>query len=74
MFQFKRLTVIAGPCSLENQEMCMEVARFAVKATSELGLDFIFKGSFDKANRTSYDSFRGHGMEEGLSILDSIRN
>ena len=73
MFQSKRLTVIAGPCSLETEDMCMKIAEFAVKATSDLGLEYIFKGSFDKANRTSADSFRGNGLERGLSILYKIR-
>ncbi len=73
MFKSKKLTVIAGPCSLESKEMCMKVAEYAVKATSDLGIEYIFKGSFDKANRTSAYSFRGNGMEEGLSILSSIR-
>ncbi len=73
MFNSKRLTIIAGPCSLECKDMCMEVAEFAVNATTNLGIEFIFKGSFDKANRTSAHSFRGNGMEQGLSILSSIR-
>ena len=73
MFKFNRLTIIAGPCSLENKDMCMKVAEFAANETSDLGLDFIFKGSFDKANRTSADSFRGNGIDKGLSILSSIR-
>ena len=73
MFDSKRLTIIAGPCSLENQEMCFQVAKFATKVTAELGIDYIFKGSFDKANRTSSKSFRGIGIEQGLSILSLIR-
>ena len=73
MFQSKKLTIIAGPCSLESKDMCMEVAEFAVNATKKLGIEFIFKGSFDKANRTSANSFRGNGMDNGLSILSSIR-
>ena len=73
MFNFNRLTIIAGPCSLENKDMCMKVAKFAAKATSDLGLDYIFKGSFDKANRTSVDSFRGNGIDNGLSILSYVK-
>ena len=73
MFRSNKLTIIAGPCSLECIDMCMEVAEFAVNATAKLGIEFIFKGSFDKANRTSANSFRGNGMENGLSILSSIR-
>ena len=73
MFKSNKLTIIAGPCSLECIDMCMEVAEFAVNATKKLGIEFIFKGSFDKANRTSANSFRGNGMENGLSILSSIR-
>tara|TARA_Y100001968_G_scaffold318571_1_gene348962 strand:+ start:2579 stop:3406 length:828 start_codon:yes stop_codon:yes gene_type:complete len=73
MFESKRLTVIAGPCSLESRDMCMHVAEFACKETLDLGVEFIFKGSFDKANRTSADSFRGNGMDQGLSILSEIK-
>ena len=73
MFDPKRLTIIAGPCSLENKEMCLQVANYATKVTADLGIDYIFKGSFDKANRTSSNSFRGIGMEQGLSILSLIR-
>ena len=73
MFKSNKLTIIAGPCSLECIEMCMEVAEFAVNETTKLGIEFIFKGSFDKANRTSANSFRGNGMENGLSILSEIR-
>ncbi len=73
MFQSKKLTIIAGPCSLESEEMCMKVAEFALNATSDLGIEYIFKGSFDKANRTSADSFRGNGLEKGISILAKIK-
>ena len=73
MFESKRLTVIAGPCSLESRDMCMQVAEFALSETLDLGIEFIFKGSFDKANRTSADSFRGNGIDQGLSILSEIR-
>ncbi len=73
MFNSKRLTIIAGPCSLESKDMCFEVAHFAKKVTDELGINFIFKGSFDKANRTSAESFRGNGIDQGLYILSSIR-
>ena len=73
MFESKRLTIIAGPCSLESRDMCMNVAEFALEATSDLNLNYIFKGSYDKANRTSAESFRGNGIEYGLSILSSIR-
>ncbi len=73
MFDSKRLTIIAGPCSLENEEICFQVAEFATKVTAELGIDYIFKGSFDKANRTSAQSFRGNGIDQGLSILSLIR-
>ncbi len=74
MFKSNRLTIIAGPCSLENKKLCFDVARFAKNVTSDLGIEYIFKGSFDKANRTSADSFRGPGIDEGLSILSSIRD
>src|SRR4051794_13031899 len=67
------LAVIAGPCVIESHELCLSVAK-AMKATChELGLGYIFKGSFDKANRTSASSFRGPGMEAGLEVLAAVK-
>ncbi|MHC4881974.1 MAG: 3-deoxy-8-phosphooctulonate synthase [Planctomycetota bacterium] len=65
--------VIAGPCVIESEAVCLEVAEFLVKLQKATGIGCVFKGSFDKANRTSIDSFRGPGLEKGLAILDGIR-
>ena len=67
------LTLIAGPCVIESKDLIHDVAGSIKEITESLGIHYIFKSSFDKANRTSIDSFRGPGMEEGLSILESVR-
>jgi len=66
--------LIAGPCVIENYETTFLVAEHLKKVTSKLNIPFIFKSSFDKANRTSIHSFRGPGFEQGLKILGSIKN
>jgi 2-dehydro-3-deoxyphosphooctonate aldolase (KDO 8-P synthase) len=65
--------LIAGPCVLESQELALEVAAFLSGIAARLPLPVIFKGSFDKANRSSRDSYRGPGEKEGLRILDMVR-
>lgn len=65
--------LIAGPCVIENYETTYEIANHLKKVTHLLDIPFIFKASFDKANRTSIDSFRGPGFDEGLNILDKIK-
>ena len=65
--------LIAGPCVIENESMTMSVAEQLKETTSSLGINFIFKSSFDKANRSSNNTFRGHGIEEGLRILEKIK-
>ena len=67
------LLVIAGPCVIEDRALVLEVAGFLKERTSELGLSFVFKSSYDKGNRTSVDSFRGPGLEKGLNILNAVR-
>src|SRR5574339_1227740 len=67
------LFLIAGPDTLESEQLCLDVAGKLKEHTSKLGMPYIFKGSFDKANRTSGKSYRGPGMEEGLRILSSVR-
>ena len=67
------LTCIAGPCVIESREMALELARKLSALARKLGANYIFKASFDKANRTSVDSFRGPGLEKGLDILAEIR-
>ncbi len=69
-----KLLIIAGPCSLESEEVCREVATQLVELRLTYPeLNLVFKGSFDKANRTSVEGPRGTGMEEGLKLLDLIK-
>ena len=67
------LFLIAGPDTLESEQMCLDVAGHLKEQTARLGMPYVFKGSFDKANRTSGKSYRGPGMEEGLRILESVK-
>jgi len=69
----RRLFLIAGPDSLESLDMCLEVAGHLKEITDRLGIPYIFKGSYDKANRTSLKSYRGPGLDEGMKMLDAIR-
>ncbi len=69
-----RLTIIAGPCVIESEEHAMMMARECAQRARDTGLDFVFKTSFDKANRSSIKSFRGIGMEAGLEILRHIKS
>jgi 2-dehydro-3-deoxyphosphooctonate aldolase (KDO 8-P synthase) len=68
-----RLTVIAGPCVIESAEHATMVARECLERAQAAGLDYVFKSSFDKANRSSIRSFRGLGMEAGLEVLQEIK-
>ena len=65
--------LIAGPCVIENRELIFQVAETMKAITAELGIPYIFKASFDKANRTSADSFRGPGLDEGLALLADVK-
>ena len=67
------LALIAGPCVIESEDLCLEVGTKALEITSKLGIPYIFKASFDKANRTSVESFRGPGLDKGLEILASVK-
>ena len=67
------LFLIAGPDTLESEQLCLDVAGRLKEHTARLGMPYIFKGSFDKANRSSGKSYRGPGMEEGLRILDTVK-
>lgn len=67
------LFLIAGPCVVESEELCLEVATTMKALCDRLGIPYVFKASFDKANRTSASSFRGPGMEEGLRVLQKVR-
>lgn len=65
--------LIAGPCVIEDEDMTRKVAEFLKDLTAALGIPFIFKASYDKANRTSIDSYRGPGCARGLEILEKIK-
>lgn len=66
--------LIAGPCVIESEEMILSIAAQMKEITEELGIPYTFKASFDKANRTSINSFRGPGIEEGLYILQKVKD
>ncbi len=68
-----RLFLIAGPCVIENEKLCRQVAASLVKTCRQLGVFYVFKASFDKANRTSGKAFRGPGITDGLKTLAGIR-
>lgn len=68
-----RLFLIAGPCVIENEALCLRLAASLAKTCSCLRIPFVFKASFDKANRSSGRSFRGPGLEEGLRVLAKVR-
>lgn len=65
--------LIAGPCVIESEALCLSIAERLGKVGEELGIPIIFKASFDKANRTSVNGFRGHGLDEGLRVLEKVR-
>ncbi|MBO3457609.1 3-deoxy-8-phosphooctulonate synthase [Aetokthonos hydrillicola Thurmond2011] len=67
------LTLIAGPCVIESEEFTLYMAQEIRKVCDRLNISLIFKSSFDKANRTSVDSFRGHTLESGLAILQKVK-
>ena len=69
----KPLFLIAGPCVIESQQMAIDTAGQLKEIATALGIPFIYKSSYDKANRSSNSTFRGFGMEEGLKILDEVR-
>src|SRR6185295_16163117 len=67
------LLVIAGPCVIESAELCLTIGRHVKSICEKLGLQYVFKASFDKANRSSNDSFRGPGLEGGLAVLERVK-
>ncbi len=69
----KKLTLIAGPCVIESEQMVADIAESVKEMTERLGIDYYFKASFDKANRTSITSYRGPGIDEGLRILRRVK-
>lgn len=70
----RRLLVIAGPCVIESEALCLHIARTLKRACAAVGANYIFKASYDKANRTSSASFRGPGLGAGLATLATIRD
>ena len=72
-FKDDRLTLLAGPCAIESYETCAEVVQELKEITDELCINYVFKSSFDKANRSSISSDRGSGMEAGLEVLRQIK-
>ena len=69
----KGLFVLAGPCVIEDYDRTLAIGKRAKEICERLGVPYIFKASFDKANRSSFSSFRGPGLEEGLKMLASIK-
>jgi 2-dehydro-3-deoxyphosphooctonate aldolase (KDO 8-P synthase) len=67
------LFVIAGPCVIESTEQCLLIGEHLKKVCAKLGLNYVFKASFDKANRSSNASFRGPGIDEGLKTLETVK-
>src|SRR4051794_28598936 len=68
-----RFVLLAGPCMLENEKIVMETAEKIKEITTKLNVPFVFKGSFDKANRSSIYSHRGPGIEKGLELLAKVK-
>ena len=68
------MALIAGPCVIESLDLCLQIAERVSQACQELGIGYVFKASFDKANRTSGASFRGPGLDDGLEVLAKIRH
>ncbi len=70
----KPLFLIAGTCVIESEQMAIDTAGYLKELTDALGIPFVYKSSFDKANRSSHDSFRGPGLEKGLEILQKVKD
>lgn len=70
----KPLFLIAGTCVIESEQMALDTAGYLKELTDALGIPFVYKSSFDKANRSSHDSFRGPGLEKGLQILQKVKD
>lgn len=68
------LTLIAGPCVIESLELCLQIAQQVARSCAALGIQYVFKASFDKANRTSGGSYRGPGISEGLGVLAQVKS
>ena len=70
----KKLTLISGPCQIESEQHAFDIASYIKELTNQLNINFIFKSSFDKANRTSISGARGVGLDKSLKIFENIRN
>ena len=68
------LALISGPCAIESESLCMNVAEHLITLCADLKIPYVFKSSFDKANRTSVNSFRGNGLEQGLKVLQKVKD
>src|SRR3990172_5494224 len=66
--------LFCGPCVIEGEEMCLRIAEHVKSICDRLGIVYVFKASYDKANRSSIDSFRGPGLDQGLKILAKVKN
>ncbi len=69
-----RMVLLAGPCVIESLEHCLKIAETVKSVCDKLGINFVFKASFDKANRSSIESYRGPGLEKGLEILATVKD
>ena len=69
----KKLTILAGPCAIESKDILFETAEYLKELTKELDINFVFKSSYDKANRSSISSYRGLGIEKGLDLLAAVK-
>ncbi len=67
------LFLIAGPCVIESEGLCLNIAKELQKITRKLNIGYVFKASYDKANRTSIHSFRGIGIDKGIKVLQKIK-
>lgn len=68
-----KLTILAGPCAIESKDILFKTAEYLKSLTQELGINYVFKASYDKANRSSLSSYRGLGMEKGLELLKAVK-
>ncbi len=68
-----KLTIMAGPCAIESKDILFKTAEYLKKLTAELNINFVFKSSYDKANRSSLNSYRGLGIEKGLELLADVK-
>lgn len=69
----EKLTILAGPCAIESKDILYKTAEYLKTLTAELDINFVFKSSYDKANRSSINSYRGLGMEKGLELLSEVK-